>query len=153
MYDDSWMAENGFLETRRERSVAGDLLALLGREGKLIYLLPDDSLKQAAEIFREQGISQLPVVEEGKMVGAVQEITIIHALHNGTSDAVRLRAIMARPMPQVDSSVLLDEVYRLLLAGNPAVVVVNEGQLSGLVTRADLIEYYERSGRQDDQQK
>jgi len=52
---------------------------------------------------------------------------------------------MARPMPQVDAGVLLEEVYRLLLAGNPAVMVVREGKLADLITRADLMEYYERS--------
>jgi len=83
------------------------------------------------------------------MIGAVQEITIIHALHSGSSDTVRLREIMARPMPQVDVQVLLDEVYRLLLAGNPAVVVQKEGRLAGLVTKSDLLEYYERSAQRN----
>lgn len=149
MYDDAWMAENGFAEIPPQQTTVGHLLAVLGREGKLIYLLPDDALQQAAETFRQNGISQLPVVEEGKMVGAVQEITIIHALHRGASDAVRLREIMARPMPQVDSQVLLEEVYRLLLAGNPAVVVTKQGQLVGLVTRSDLLEFYRLSARHD----
>jgi predicted transcriptional regulator len=51
---------------------------------------------------------------------------------------------MARPMPQVDAGVLLEEVYRILLAGNPAVMVLREGRLADLITRSDLMEYYER---------
>jgi cystathionine beta-synthase len=149
MYDDAWMAQNGFIEVPRHRSTAGDLLALLGREGKLIYLLPGDSLQEAAETFRRHGISQLPVMEEGKMIGSVQEITIIHALYNGASDSVRLREFMARPMPQVEARVLLDEVYRLLLAGSSAVVVLKEGRLAGLIAKSDLLEYYERSAPHD----
>jgi cystathionine beta-synthase len=148
MYDEFWMAQNGFMEVAPEKTTAGDLLASLGREGKLIYLLPDDSLQRAAEIFREYGISQLPVVENGQMIGAVQEITIVHALHRGVaSRKLPLRQVMARPMPQLDARVLLEEVYRLLLAGNPAVMVVREGRLAGLITRADLMEYYERVGK------
>jgi cystathionine beta-synthase len=52
---------------------------------------------------------------------------------------------MARPMPQVDARVPLEEVYRLLLAGNTAVVVTRDGRLAGLVTRSDLMEYYAQS--------
>jgi predicted transcriptional regulator len=52
---------------------------------------------------------------------------------------------MARPMPQIDVQVLLEEVYRLLLAGNPAVVVLKEGRMAGLITKSDLMEYYEQS--------
>lgn len=150
MYDDLWMSQNGFMDVPPERTTAGDLLASLGREGKLIYLLPGDSLQRAAETFREHGISQLPVVENGKMIGAVQEITIVHAQHRGLlSRDVPLREVMARPLPQVDTGVLLEEVYRLLLAGNSAVTVTRDGLLAGLITRADLMDYYESLGKQE----
>jgi cystathionine beta-synthase len=142
MYDDAWMARNGFLQVSSPRQSAGDLLAALGREGTLIQLSPDDSLRQAAQTFRQNGISQLPVVENGIMIGAVQEITIVHAQHSGVSEEIRLREIMARPIPQVDEQVSLEEIYRLLLAGNSAVVVTKEGQMAGLITRSDLIDYY-----------
>lgn len=145
MYNDAWMSENGFTEIPPEEATAGDLLRVLGREGNLICLRPEDSLQRAAEIFRDRGISQLPVVDEDKIVGAIREITIVHALHRGaTSPEVPLRQIMARPMPQIGSHVLLEEVYRLLLAGNSAVTVSKEGQPIGLITRSDLMEYYDR---------
>ena len=145
MYDDLWMSQQGFTEVPPEQATAGDLLALLGREEKLIHLRPEDSLQRAAETFKEHGISQLPVMEDGKIVGAIQEITIVHALHRGaTSPDVHLREIMARPMPQIEARVLLEEVYRLLLAGNSAVTVVKEGRAVGLITRSDLMEYYDR---------
>jgi cystathionine beta-synthase len=148
MYDEFWMAQNGFMDVAPEKTTAGDLLSSLGRVGKLIYLLPDDSLQCAADTFREHGISQLPVVENGQMIGAVQEITIVHALHQGMdSGKVPLREVMARPMPQLDSRTLLEEIYRMLLAGNPAVMISRDGRLMGLITRADLMEYYERASR------
>jgi cystathionine beta-synthase len=147
MYDDLWMAQNGFLEVAPEKTTAGDLLSVLGREGKLIYLLPTDSLQRAAEIFHEYGISQLPIVENGRMVGAIQEITIVHAQHSGQfSPQLQLREIMARPLPQLDAGVLLEEIYRLLLSGISAVTVTRDSQLVGLITRADLMEYYAHIG-------
>jgi cystathionine beta-synthase len=148
MYDDAWMAHNGYLEVAPEQTTAGDLLQVLGREGKLVTLLPDNSLQQAADTFRELGISQMPVIENGKIIGAVQEITIVHALHSGLdSRSATVRQVMARSMPEVDVSVLLQEIYRLLLAGNQAVVVLKEERLAGLITRADLMQFYEQTGK------
>jgi cystathionine beta-synthase len=90
----------------------------------------------------------MPVIENGKIIGAVQEITIVHALHGGIDARnANVRQVMARPMPEVEVSVLLQEIYRLLLAGNQAVVVKKEGRLAGLITRSDLMEYYESSAR------
>jgi cystathionine beta-synthase len=149
MYDDSWMAQNGFVEVAPEQTTAGDLLQALGREGKIVWLLPDDSLRHAADTFRERGISQMPVIENGKIIGAVQEITIVHALHSGLdASSATVRQVMARPMPEVDVSVLLQEIYRLLLAGNQGVMATKEGRLAGLITRSDLMEYYETAGRE-----
>ena len=148
MYDDAWMAHNGYLEVAPEQTTAGDLLQALGREGKLVSLFPDNSLEQAADTFRELGISQMPVIENGKIIGAVQEITIVHALHGGLdSRSATVRQVMARPMPEVDISVLLQEIYRLLLAGNQAVVVLKEGRLASLITRADLMQFYEQTSK------
>jgi predicted transcriptional regulator len=53
-----------------------------------------------------------------------------------------VRQVMARPMATVEESVPLQEIYRLLLAGNQAVVVMKEGRLAGLIARSDLMEYY-----------
>ncbi len=148
MYDDAWMAHNGFVEVPPEQRTASDLLSALGREGKLMWLLPDETLQHAAETFRARSISQMPVVENGKMIGAVQEITIVHSLHKGIdSRNVRVREVMARPMPEVEANVSLEEAYRLLLAGNPAVAVSRSGRLAGLITRSDLMEYYEQAER------
>jgi predicted transcriptional regulator len=71
----------------------------------------------------------------------------MHALHqNILPQAVHLREVMARPLPAIDASVSVEEGYRLLLAGNPAVVVTRERRLSGIITRSDLMRFYEQAG-------
>ena len=124
----------------------GDLLSALGREGHLISLTPEDTLKKAADLFRERGISQIPILERGEMVGAVEEITIMRALRQGSApESIRLREIMAKPLPRLDVGVLLEEVYRLLMAGNPAVVAVRDGRVVSIITRSDLMSFYQKS--------
>jgi cystathionine beta-synthase len=146
MYDNTWMAQHGFSDRSPETVTVGDLLSTLGREGNLISLTPDDTLKRAADLFRERGISQIPILERGEMVGAVEEITIMRALRQGLSpEAIRLREIMAKPLPRLDVGVLLEELYRLLMAGNPAVVAVREGKIASIITRSDLMSFYQKS--------
>lgn len=146
MYDNAWMAEHGFTDRLPETVTVGDLLSSLGREGKLISLTPNDTLKKAADLFRECGISQIPILERGEMVGAVEEITIMRALRQGLSpEAIRLREIMAKPLPRLDVGVPLEEVYRLLMAGNPAVVVLREGKVTTIITRSDLMSFYQKA--------
>jgi predicted transcriptional regulator len=50
---------------------------------------------------------------------------------------------MARPMPTVDEHVDLDEVYRVLSAGNSGVVVLRRGEPFGVVTRIDLVNFWD----------
>ena len=147
MYDDGWLARNGFIEQPTGHVTVADVVAALGRDGKLIYLEPDDTLGKAADLFVAESISQAPVVEAGQMVGAVHEITIMHALHRDVlPKAARLREVMARPLPAVEATVSIEEAYRLLLAGNPAIVVTRQRRLSGILTRSDLMRFYERAG-------
>ena len=69
------------------------------------------------------GISQLPVLQDGKPVGSIQEVTLARMLHDHSDPAqVTVGEVMARPLPQLDVDVHLDEAYRLLLAGNTGVL-------------------------------
>ncbi len=150
MYNEEWMAENGFIDRPAEKITVGDLLTTLGRAGKVIALGVQDTLQKAIDAFHEYGFSQLPVVEDGHVVGAVEEITLMRALHQGLTPAeISVRDVMARPLPELDEHTLMEEAYRLLLAGHPAVTVSKEGRLTGIVTRSDLMRFYEKVPRKE----
>lgn len=143
MYSDEWMIEKGFMRAAgRTRSVR-DLLDQRGQEG-LISVSPDDKAERAIEIMRRDGISQLPVIEDGKVVGGVRELTLARLLHaHMDPQQVPVRDIMARPLPTVEENVDLDEVYRLLSSGNSGVIVLRSGEIRGIVTRIDLINFWD----------
>ncbi len=150
MYNDEWMAENGFIDRPPEQTTIGDLLVAIGRADKVIALGEQDTLQKAVATFREYGFSQLPVVDSGRVTGAVEEITLMRALHQGvTPSEILVRDVMARPLPDLAEDVLVEEAYRLLLAGHPAITVSREGRLSGIVTRSDLMNYYEKLPRKE----
>jgi len=48
---------------------------------------------------------------------------------------------MGKPFPLVDAGADLEQVYKLLQRGNPAVLVGSPEKVEGIVTRIDVIEY------------
>lgn len=144
MYNEEWMRENGYLDEDRKPATAADVLAFLG-ERLLLSLSPTDTMQAAISMFREQGISQIPIVENDRVVGGLQEVTLARLLHEGRNPAaIPLREIMARALPEVTDSISVDEVYRLLLSGNTGVIVRKAGKIAGIITRIDLVNFWDR---------
>lgn len=142
-YNDEWMRENGYMEEDRKPATAADVLKMVG-DRELLCLSPEQTMQDAIAMSREKAISQIPVIEDNRIVGSIQEVTLARLLHEGQSpNCIRLREIMARPLPEVTSSVSVDEVYRLLLSGNTGVIVRRGGAISGIITRIDLVNFWE----------
>jgi cystathionine beta-synthase len=94
MYDDFWMADNGLLEC----ATAGDLTDLITRrfaEGAVVTTTPTDTLLTAHGLFKLYNVSQLPVVENGRIVGIVDESDVLLAVMR---DAQRFAAPVSSVM-------------------------------------------------------
>ena len=149
MYCDEWMVERGFMAPESRRHAVAELLALRGPTG-LISVGPDQPAEDAVELLREHGVSQVPVLEGGKVVGAIREITLARLLHERTDPRrVAVRDVMARPLPQVEESVDVDEAYRLLMSGHSGVAATRKGEVTGVVTRMDLVSFWHKVGLEE----
>src|SRR5205809_675269 len=137
-FDDSWLAENHFLWNVQPAQSIGDLLRTRGPR-QLVTISPEAHAAAAIGLLETAGFSQLPVLQDGKPVGSVQEVTLARVLHDHTDPTkVTVGEIMAKPLPQVDVTVHLDEAYRLLLAGNTGVLATADNKVLDIVTRIDL---------------
>lgn len=147
LYNDDWMRENGYLDEDRKPATAADVLAFVG-ERELLALSPEHTMQDAIRIFREMAISQIPIIDADRVVGGVQEVTLARLLHEGRDPrSVKLHEIMARPLPEVAEHISVDEVYRLLLSGNTGVMVRRGGKLAGIITRIDLVNFWDAPAR------
>jgi cystathionine beta-synthase len=143
-FNDDWLAENHLQLNVQPAQSIGDLLRTRGPR-QLVTISPEATAASAIELMQNAGISQLPVLQDGKPVGSIQEVTLARVLHDHTDPAqVTVGEIMAKPLPQLDVTVHLDEAYRLLLAGNTGVLAVGEGKVKDIITRIDLIEYWNK---------
>jgi cystathionine beta-synthase len=146
LFDDRWLSENKLTYAEPPSKSIGDLLRKRGPR-ELVMVAPDSTAAQAIDILEAKGISQLPVIgSDGKSVGSVQEVTLARVLHDGRDPAqVKVGDIMARPLPTLDVQTHLDEAYRLLLAGYTGVLATQLEQVVDIVTRIDLIHYWDQT--------
>ena len=141
IFSDEWMRENGFWQDRVSRAVK--IAQVLGQKKvlpPLISVQPQDKLKAAIQLFQQHNISQLPVIENNRVVGSLNEASIMKTLHDGVDlNNQEIRAVMGKPLPVLDENTDIAEAYRLLLGGSPAIVVLRADAPVGLISRFDFI--------------
>lgn len=145
-FDDAWLATNKLTSADVPAHSIGDLIRRRGAR-KLVKILPETTAEQAIALMEGTGISQLPVITaDGKAVGSVQEVTLARLLHDRRDpNAVKVEDVMARPLPTLDMHTHLDEAYRLLLAGYTGVLATDKDQVVDIITRIDLIHYWDKT--------
>jgi cystathionine beta-synthase len=147
LFDDRWLTENHLAWDERPPHSLGDLIQTRGPR-QLVTITPEATVEDAIQLLQSTGISQLPVLQHGRAVGSVQEITLARVLHDHSDPKdVIVGDIMAKPLPQLELRTHLDEAYRLLMAGNTGVLAVDDGHVVDIITRIDLIQYW-RGGRE-----
>ncbi|MCI0641582.1 MAG: cystathionine beta-synthase, partial [Gemmataceae bacterium] len=116
LFDDDWLAANKLLLNVETPHSIADLIKTRGKR-QLVTVTPKATVAEAIRLLQDKGFSQLPVLEDGAPVGSIQEVTLARILHDQRDPAkVTVGEIMARPLPQLETIVHLDEAYRLLLA-------------------------------------
>src|SRR5436190_11841 len=138
MYNDYWLVDQGFLE----RAHHGDLRDYIGRpaeERATVTVAPDDTLLVAYGRFKLNDVSQLPVLEGGRIVGIIDEYDVLGAVTRGEShfrDVVRKH--MAVDPETVSPRDSLTKVVAILDRGHVAIVAERD-TFYGLITRIDLL--------------
>ena len=139
-HNEEWLKEHGFLE-----EPTAPLMAILRRKERIAGIVAVEAgatVREAVDMMRDYDISQLPVMDKGKVVGSVQEAALIQKLLKGKkASEKKVRDVMDKPFPMVDPGTPLDRIYKMLMRGSPAVVVGTDRKLEGIVTRIDVIEY------------
>jgi len=85
----------------------------------------------------ESAISQLPVIENGKVIGTVTEESIIKNLGSNIADE-KVEDIMETPLPSVPENTNISMI-RPLLEDHSGVLVIRKGDVIGIITRSDLL--------------
>ncbi|MGV9006010.1 MAG: pyridoxal-phosphate dependent enzyme [Brevundimonas sp.] len=144
VYNDAWLADQGL----GERDIHGDLSDLIHRKyarGDVVVAGPDDTLDTVFKRMRGADVSQLPVIQDGRLVGIVDESDLIHVMN---TDAITRQerfskpvgTVMTRDLDTVQVSEPLDALIPLFDRDRVAIVLDGE-TFVGLITRTDLINH------------
>jgi cystathionine beta-synthase len=147
--DDAWMRQHGFAQADWEMGTVGDLLRQLPRRA-VIAANVADRLADVVDQFKEHGISQMPVLEDGRLAGMLTEAVVLRHLVSGRATrATSVAEIMDRKAPRLSSGSSAGELTAIFERGEVAVVVDEAGAVLGLLTKMDLIEILaaRRSGK------
>ncbi|MGZ4745852.1 MAG: pyridoxal-phosphate dependent enzyme, partial [Oryzihumus sp.] len=145
IFNDDWMASYGFLKEVGQRTVGEVLHAKSGDIPALVHTHPTETVRDAIEILREYGVSQMPVVNAeppvmaGEVSGAVSERDLLEALFTGEAHlADPVEKHMGKPLPLVGAGEPVSEA-RHELETSGAIMVIEDGKPVGVLTRADLL--------------
>ena len=138
LYNDFWMIEQGFIE-RPERGDLGDYVGRPYWERATVYVGPADTLATAHTRMRNNGISQLPVIDGKRFLGAVAETDLIHAVRRDQRGFTQeVRAALNAGFPRIEAGRTVEQLFALL-DGESAAAVMAGDEFLGLVTRSDLL--------------
>jgi cystathionine beta-synthase len=150
-YDDTWLAEHGFVEHTRSAGTVGDVLqAKSERIPPLVHLHPGETVAAAIGLLKEYGVSQMPVLHErvhdhagsDDILGSVRENALLDAALRDPDVMTRpIMEVLQPPLPVADTHAPLDDALAAFAGGAPAVVATDDGRAVGVLTRADLLAF------------
>jgi len=147
--DDRWMRENGFAEPEWAIETIGDIVRALTPK-HVLTIEAENRLGEAIDTFKREGISQLPVTDQGRLVGILTEADVLHLLVDGHATAESsIAEVMERNVATVSMHASAGTLPAIFDRGEVAIVIDGENRVRGLLTKLDLIDYLTRASKQD----
>ena len=137
MYNEDWLRERGFLED--EKLNARSILSKK-ESAEIITIDCEKTILEAINNMNTLNISQIPVTQQGMVVGKLAESDIIKALlENPSLKSAPVKEIMSSTFPFVDMNTSIDKISSLINKENSAVLVEDEDGRIEIITQYDII--------------
>jgi cystathionine beta-synthase len=140
MYNDYWMFDQGLLD----RPALGNLTDLITRryeDGGTVTAAPDDSLFVVYRRMKLYEVSQLPVLEGGRVIGIIDESDLLLAVTTSPEKfQLPVRAAMTAKVQTIGSNGTINELLPIFARDHVA-VVEDAGTFHGIITRIDLLNH------------
>jgi len=139
-FNDSWLADQGLLE----RTNHGDLRDIIARpmdSGDMVTVTSDDNLITTYKRMRMFDVSQLPVVDDGQIVGLIDESDILLGLfEDKDSFQMKVSSVMVASLETVAPTASIETIVELFKQDKVAIVADGD-TFYGLITQIDLINH------------
>jgi len=118
-------------------------MSILKRRGDQAIITVDveQSILETFNFMKSLNISQLPVTQQGMVIGKVTESDILSALlENPAVRSSSVASIMSKPFPFVDLKTSIDQISTLINKDTQAVLVEDSYGKINIITQYDIID-------------
>lgn len=137
MYNEDWLRERGFLKD--EKLTARTIIAKK-ENAEIVTIDCEKTVSEAFNTMSTLNISQIPVTQQGMLVGKLEERDILNALlENPSVKSAKVETIMGATFPFVDLNTSIDRLSSLINKDNSAVLVELEDGKFDIITQYDII--------------
>jgi cystathionine beta-synthase len=141
------MATFGFI--RETDGCVGVVLETRGTMAELLYVNPEQSVRMAIDVMKANGISQLPVCKNtppfanAEVSGAIDELDVMEAISRDPAVLdMAVERVMGPRLPTIGVGQRIEKAVQMLEAA-PALLVLSGGRPLAVITRTDILSYYE----------
>lgn len=139
IYNDTWMKDHGFLESR-DFATAKDIIQSKNGSDRLLTIEKKLKISEAVRILNKEGISQIPVTDGEQIVGSLTDSKVLnHLIDNPEIKDHPVSEIMDPPFKFVGMDNTLDVLSSLIDRENKALLVRDEKNKVHIITQADLL--------------
>lgn len=139
-HSDEWMKEKLLLEPQK---ITASLIAETKSQNSpqnLVFVSPDDTIGEALNRMNENGVTQIPVLDDNKSVGSLRESRVLaKLLANADLVNAKVSETMDESFPVVDIDASLASIKPKLQTA-PAVLIEEFNRITGIITRSDVLE-------------
>ncbi|MEN3029555.1 cystathionine beta-synthase [Chromobacterium amazonense] len=146
MYNRDWLVDQGMLRLP-ELGGLTDLIVRRHQDGSTVSCHPDEPLNVAYQRMRLHDVSQMPVLDDDKVVGVLDEWDLLLSVH-GEPENFRqtVATAMSSHVRTLSPQASLQDLLQVFNDGHIA-LIVDKGRYLGLITQADLLSFWRRQPR------
>ena len=139
-YDRAWLLNQGLVPQEKYGDLR-DLIVRRADEGDVISVTPDDTLVAAYTRIRMFDVSQLPVLENGRIVGMIDESDLLMAVFdNRQYFNYPVRDFMITRLETIEPTASIHALLPVF-RGDHVAIIADEQKFYGLITQVDLINH------------
>ncbi|MEP7038827.1 MAG: pyridoxal-phosphate dependent enzyme [Acidobacteriota bacterium] len=139
-HSDEWMKEKLLLEPQR---ITAGLITETKNSGapkEVISVAPDELVGDALTKMTENGVTQIPVLENYRSVGSLKESRVLtKLLENRELLNAKVSEVMDKSFPVLDVDASFNDI-KTELQKSPAVLIEDFKRITGIITRTDVLE-------------
>lgn len=106
---------------------------------KVVFAKPKEKVKEIIKAMKRKGISQMPVLKEGKVCGVINEKIILENIAAGKNvGEMKVEEVMDDSPPIISLNTTRRTILQILKE-HSIVLVAEKGEVKGIISKSDVL--------------